>query len=120
MSFPSFLQRTGRSCLQHLREHLWLVFISFFGELSVAIVIPTRYCYAKTIFAQSHPRLANVCKHPHPALLVFYSTAVHRWHRCADAFVALVLYSLLRSFANTVPSILGVDPNVPKRRCRWA
>jgi osmoprotectant transport system permease protein len=113
MSFWEFLQQNWPELLQHLREHLWLVFVSTL--IAVAIGIPTGILLTRNKFLRS-PILgiANVMQTiPSLALFGFLIPLPFIGGIGArTAIVALVLYSLLPIIRNTVTGILGVDPNV--------
>jgi osmoprotectant transport system permease protein len=113
MSFLRFLQQNWPELLQHLREHLWLVFISTL--IAVAIGIPTGVLLTRKKSLRS-PILgiANIMQTiPSLALFGFLIPLPFIGGIGArTAVVALVLYSLLPIIRNTVTGILGVDPNV--------
>ncbi|HVQ37588.1 MAG TPA: glycine betaine ABC transporter substrate-binding protein [Pyrinomonadaceae bacterium] len=113
MSFWRFLQQNWPELLQHLREHLWLVFIS--TAIAVAIGIPTGILLTRKKSLRS-PILgiANVMQTiPSLALFGFLIPLPFIGGIGArTAIVALVLYSLLPIIRNTVTGIVGVDPNV--------
>src|SRR3989440_5968889 len=113
MSFWHFLQQNWPELLQHLREHLWLVFISTL--IAVAIGIPTGILLTRRKSLRS-PILgiANVMQTiPSLALFGFLIPLPFIGGIGArTAIVALVLYSLLPIIRNTVTGILGVDANV--------
>ena len=113
MSFLHFLQQNWPELLQHLREHLWLVFISTL--IAVAIGIPTGILLTRRKSLRS-PILgiANVMQTiPSLALFGFLIPLPFIGGIGArTAIVALVLYSLLPIIRNTVTGILGVDANV--------
>ena len=113
MSFWHFLQQNWPELLQHLREHLWLVFTSTL--IAVAIGIPTGILLTRRKSLRS-PILgiANVMQTiPSLALFGFLIPLPFIGGIGArTAIVALVLYSLLPIIRNTVTGILGVDANV--------
>jgi osmoprotectant transport system permease protein len=113
MNFWHFLQQNWPELLQHLREHLWLVFVSTL--IAVAIGLPTGILLTRNRFLRS-PILgiANVMQTiPSLALFGFLIPLPFIGGIGArTAIVALVLYSLLPIIRNTVTGILGVDPNV--------
>ena len=113
MSFWHFLQQNWPELWVHLREHLWLVFISTL--IAVAIGIPTGVLLTRKKSLRS-PILgiANVMQTiPSLALFGFLIPLPFIGGIGArTAIVALVLYSLLPIIRNTVTGILGVDPNV--------
>jgi osmoprotectant transport system permease protein len=113
MSFWHFLQQNWPELWEHLREHLWLVFISTL--IAVAIGIPTGVLLTRKKSLRS-PILgiANVMQTiPSLALFGFLIPLPFIGGIGArTAIVALVLYSLLPIIRNTVTGILGVDPNV--------
>ncbi|HEV7797957.1 MAG TPA: glycine betaine ABC transporter substrate-binding protein [Pyrinomonadaceae bacterium] len=113
MSFLHFLQQNWSELLQHLREHLWLVFISTL--IAVAIGIPTGILLTRKKSLRS-PILgiANVMQ-TIPSLALFGFLIPLKYVGgigTRTAIVALVLYSLLPIIRNTVTGILGVDANV--------
>jgi len=113
MSFWHFLQQNWPELLQHLREHLWLVFIS--TVISVAIGIPTGILLTRKKSLRSPVLgIANVMQTiPSLALFGFLIPLPFIGGIGArTAIVALVLYSLLPIIRNTVTGILGVDANV--------
>src|SRR6267143_5741401 len=113
MSFWHFLQQNWPELLQHLREHLWLVFISTL--IAVAIGIPTGILLTRKKFLRSPVLgIANVMQTiPSLALfgflipLPFIGGIGPR-----TAIVALVFYALLPIIRNTVTGILGIDKSV--------
>ena len=113
MSFWDFLQQNWPELLEHLREHLWLVFVSTL--IAVAIGIPTGILLTRRKSLRSSVLgLANVMQTiPSLALFGFLVPIPFIGGIGArTAIVALVLYSLLPIIRNTVTGILGVDPNV--------
>lgn len=113
MSFIRFLQQNWSELLQHLREHLWLVFISTL--IAVAIGIPTGILLTRKQSLRSPVLgIANVMQTiPSLALFGFLIPLPFIGGIGArTAIVALVLYSLLPIIRNTVTGILGVDANV--------
>lgn len=113
MSFWHFLQQNWPELLDHLREHLWLVFVSTL--IAVAIGIPTGILLTrKKSLRGSVLGIANVMQTiPSLALFGFLIPLPFIGGIGArTAIVALVLYSLLPIIRNTVTGILGVDPNV--------
>ena len=113
MSFWNFIQQNWPELLQHLREHLWLVFISTL--IAVAIGIPTGILVTRRQSLRSPVLgIANVMQTiPSLALFGFLIPLPFIGGIGArTAIVALVLYSLLPIIRNTVTGILGVDPNV--------
>ncbi len=113
MSFWHFLQQNWPELLQHLREHLWLVFISTL--IAVAIGIPTGILLTRKKSLRSPVLgIANVMQTiPSLALFGFLIPLPFIGGIGArTAIVALVLYSLLPIIRNTVTGILGVDANV--------
>src|ERR1043166_2245010 len=113
MSFWHFLQQNWPELLEHLREHLWLVFLSTL--IAVAIGLPTGVLLTRQKSLRG-PILgiANVMQTiPSLALFGFLIPLPFIGGIGArTAIVALVLYSLLPIIRNTVTGILGVDPNV--------
>src|SRR5258705_5763630 len=113
MSFWHFLQENWAELWEHLREHLWLVFISTL--IAVAIGLPTGILLTREKSLRG-PILgiANVMQTiPSLALFGFLIPLPFIGGIGArTAIVALVLYSLLPIIRNTVTGILGVDPNV--------
>jgi osmoprotectant transport system permease protein len=113
MSFWHFLQQNWPELLEHLREHLWLVFVSTL--IAVAIGIPTGILLTRRKSLRgSILGIANVMQTiPSLALFGFLVPIPFIGGIGArTAIVALVLYSLLPIIRNTVTGILGVDPNV--------
>jgi len=113
MSFWHFLQQNWSELLEHLREHLSLVFISTL--IAVAIGIPTGILLTRRKSLRSSVLgIANVMQTiPSLALFGFLIPIPFIGGIGArTAIVALVLYSLLPIIRNTVTGILGVDPNV--------
>ena len=113
MSFWHYLQQNWPELLQHLREHLWLVFISTL--IAVAIGLPTGILLTrKKSLRGPILGIANVMQTiPSLALFGFLIPLPFIGGIGArTAIVALVLYSLLPIIRNTVTGILGVDPNV--------
>jgi osmoprotectant transport system permease protein len=113
MSFWHFLQQNWPELLQHLGEHLWLVFISTL--IAVAIGIPTGILLTRKKSLRSPVLgIANVMQTiPSLALFGFLIPLPFIGGIGArTAVVALVLYSLLPIIRNTVTGILGVDANV--------
>jgi osmoprotectant transport system permease protein len=113
MSFIRFLQQNWPELLQHLREHLWLVFISTL--IAVAIGIPTGVLLTRKKSLRSPVLgIANVMQ-TIPSLALFGLLIPLKYVGgigARTAIVALVLYSLLPIIRNTVTGILGVDANV--------
>lgn len=113
MSFWHFLQQNWPELWEHLREHLWLVFVSTL--IAVAIGLPTGVLLTRQKSLRG-PILgiANVMQTiPSLALFGFLIPLPFIGGIGArTAIVALVLYSLLPIIRNTVTGILGVDPNV--------
>ena len=113
MSFIRFLQQNWPELLQHLREHLWLVFVSTL--IAVAIGIPTGVLLTRKKSLRSPVLgIANVMQ-TIPSLALFGLLIPLKYVGgigARTAIVALVLYSLLPIIRNTVTGILGVDPNV--------
>jgi len=113
MSFWHFVQQNWPELLQHLREHLWLVFIS--TVIAVAIGLPTGILLTRRKSLRSPVlSIANVMQTiPSLALFGFLIPLPFIGGIGArTAIVALVLYSLLPIIRNTVTGILGVDSNV--------
>jgi len=113
MSFWHFLRQNWPELLEHLREHLWLVFVS--TAIAVAIGIPTGILLTrKKALRTPILGIANVMQTiPSLALFGFLIPLPFIGGIGArTAIVALVLYSLLPIIRNTVTGILGVDPNV--------
>ena len=113
MSFWHFLQQNWPELLQHLREHLWLVFVSTL--IAVGIGLPTGVLLTrKKSLRGPILGIANVMQTiPSLALFGFLIPLPFIGGIGArTAIVALVLYSLLPIIRNTVTGILGVDPNV--------
>jgi len=113
MSFWHFLQQNGTELWEHLREHLWLVFISTL--VALAIGIPTGILLTRKKSLRGPVLgIANVMQTiPSLALFGFLIPLPFIGGIGArTAIVALVLYSLLPIIRNTVTGILGVDPNV--------
>src|SRR5512132_1443021 len=113
MSFWHFLQQNWPELWEHLREHLWLVFISTL--IAVAIGIPTGVLLTrKKSWRGPVLGIANVMQ-TIPSLALFGFLIPLKYVGgigTRTAIVALVLYSLLPIIRNTVTGILGVDPNV--------
>src|SRR3989441_11624923 len=113
MSFLHFLQQNWPELLQHLREHLWLVFLSTL--IAVAIGIPTGILLTRRKSLRS-PILgiANVMQTiPSLALFGFLIPLPFIGGIGArTAIVALVVYALLPIVRNTYTGIAGVDPAV--------
>src|SRR6267142_5084093 len=113
MSFWHFLQQNWPELWEHLREHLWLVFISTL--IAVAIGLPTGILLTrKKSLRAPILGIANVMQTiPSLALfgflipLPFIGGIGPR-----TAIVALVFYALLPIMRNTVTGILGVDKSV--------
>jgi osmoprotectant transport system permease protein len=113
MSFWHYLQQNWPELLEHLREHLWLVFVS--TAIAVAIGIPTGILLTrKKALRTPILGIANVMQTiPSLALFGFLIPLPFIGGIGArTAIVALVLYSLLPIIRNTVTGILGVDANV--------
>ncbi len=113
MSFWHFVQQNWPELLEHLREHLWLVFISTL--IAVAIGLPTGILLTRRKSLRSPVLgIANVMQTiPSLALFGFLIPLPFIGGIGArTAIVALVLYSLLPIIRNTVTGILGVDSNV--------
>ena len=113
MSFWHYLQQNWPELWEHLREHLWLVFISTL--IAVAIGLPTGVLLTrKKSLRGPILGIANVMQTiPSLALFGFLIPLPFIGGIGArTAIVALVLYSLLPIIRNTVTGILGVDPNV--------
>src|SRR6185295_9855227 len=113
MSFWHFLQQNWAELWEHLREHLWLVFLSTL--IAVAIGLPTGILLTrKKSLRGPILGIANVMQTiPSLALFGFLIPLPFIGGIGArTAIVALVLYSLLPIIRNTVTGILGVDPNV--------
>jgi len=113
MSFLHFLRQNWPELLQHLREHLWLVFISTL--IAVAIGIPTGILLTRKQSLRGPVLgIANVMQTiPSLALFGFLIPLPFIGGIGArTAIVALVLYSLLPIIRNTVTGIVGVDSNV--------
>ncbi|MGH9927925.1 MAG: glycine betaine ABC transporter substrate-binding protein [Pyrinomonadaceae bacterium] len=113
MSFWHFLRQNWPELWEHLREHLWLVFISTL--IAVAIGLPTGILLTrKKSLRGPILGIANVMQTiPSLALFGFLIPLPFIGGIGArTAIVALVLYSLLPIIRNTVTGILGVDPNV--------
>ena len=113
MSFWHFLQQNWPELWEHLREHLWLVFVSTL--IAVAIGIPTGVLLTRKKSLRGPVLgIANVMQTiPSLALFGFLIPLPFIGGIGArTAIVALVLYSLLPIIRNTVTGILGVDPNV--------
>jgi osmoprotectant transport system permease protein len=113
MSFWHFLEQNWPELWEHLREHLWLVFISTL--VAVAIGIPTGVLLTRKKSLRGPVLgIANVMQTiPSLALFGFLIPLPFIGGIGArTAIVALVLYSLLPIIRNTVTGILGVDPNV--------
>src|SRR5919106_5299629 len=113
MSFWQFLQQNWPELLQHLREHLWLVFIATL--VAVAIGIPTGILITRRQSLRSPVLgIANVMQ-TIPSLALFgflIPLPFIGGIGTRTAIVALVLYALLPVIRNTVTGILGVDKNV--------
>src|SRR5258705_2094702 len=113
MSFWHFLQQNWQELWKHLREHLWLVFISTL--VAVAIGIPTGILLTRKKSLRGPVLgIANVMQ-TIPSLALFgflIPLPFNGGIGARTAIVALVLYSLLPIIRNTVTGILGVDPNV--------
>jgi osmoprotectant transport system permease protein len=113
MSFWNFLQQNWPELWEHLREHVWLVFVS--ALIAVAIGIPTGILLTRKQSLRTPVLgIANVMQTiPSLALFGFLIPLPFIGGIGArTAIVALVLYSLLPIIRNTVTGILGVDPNV--------
>src|SRR5882724_9300363 len=113
MSFLHFIQQNWPELLQHLREHLSLVFVSTL--IAVAIGIPTGILLTRRKSLRSPVLgIANVMQTiPSLALFGFLIPLPFIGGIGArTAIVALVLYALLPIIRNTVTGILGVDQNV--------
>jgi len=113
MNFWQFLQQNWPELWEHLRDHLWLVFISTL--IAVAIGLPTGILLTrKKSLRAPILGIANVMQTiPSLALFGFLIPLPFIGGIGArTAIVALVLYSLLPIIRNTVTGILGVDPNV--------
>lgn len=113
MSFWHFLQQNWPELLDHLREHLWLVFVS--SLIAVVIGVPTGILLTRKKSLRSPVLgIANVMQTiPSLALFGFLIPLPFIGGIGArTAIVALVLYSLLPIIRNTVTGILGVDANV--------
>src|SRR5258706_12849130 len=113
MSFWHFLQQNWPELWEHLREHLWLVFISTL--VAVAIGIPTGILLTRKKSLRGPVLgIANVMQTiPSLALFGFLIPLPFIGGIGArTAIVALVFYALLPIIRNTVTGILGVDPNV--------
>lgn len=113
MSFWHFLQQNWPELWEHLREHLWLVFVSTL--IAVAIGIPTGILLTRKKSLRGPVLgIANIMQTiPSLALFGFLIPLPFIGGIGArTAIVALVLYSLLPVIRNTVTGILGVDPNV--------
>ncbi len=113
MSFWHFLRQNWPELWEHLREHLWLVFISTL--IAVAIGIPTGVLLTRKKSLRGPVLgIANIMQTiPSLALFGFLIPLPFVGGIGArTAIVALVLYSLLPIIRNTVTGILGVDPNV--------
>src|SRR6267142_6308341 len=113
MSFWHFLQQNWPELWEHLREHLWLVFISTL--IAVAIGIPTGVLLTRKKSLRS-PILgiANVMQ-TIPSLALFgflIPLPFIGGIGASTAIVALVLYSLLPIIRNTYEGVAGVDPAV--------
>src|SRR5919106_1677607 len=113
MSFWQFLQQNWPELLQHLREHLWLVFIATL--VAVAIGIPTGILITRRQSLRSPVLgIANVMQ-TIPSLALFGFLIPLPFIGGIGpriAVVALVFYALLPIIRNTVTGILGVDRNV--------
>src|SRR5882724_7246585 len=113
MSFLHFIQQNWPELLQHLREHLSLVFVSTL--IAVAIGIPTGILLTRRKSLRSPVLgIANVMQTiPSLALFGFLIPLPFVGGIGArTAIVALVVYALLPIIRNTVTGILGVDQNV--------
>jgi osmoprotectant transport system permease protein len=113
MSFWHFLQQNWPELWEHLREHLWLVFISTL--IAVAIGLPTGILLTrKKSLRGPILGIANIMQTiPSLALFGFLIPLPFIGGIGArTAIVALVLYSLLPIIRNTVTGILGVDASV--------
>ena len=113
MSFWQYLQQNWPELWEHLREHLWLVFVSTL--VAVAIGIPTGVLLTRKKSLRGPVLgIANVMQTiPSLALFGFLIPLPFIGGIGArTAIVALVLYSLLPIIRNTVTGILGVDANV--------
>lgn len=113
MSFWNFLQQNWPELWEHLREHVWLVFVS--ALIAVLIGIPTGILLTRKQSLRTPVLgIANVMQTiPSLALFGFLIPLPFIGGIGArTAIVALVLYSLLPIIRNTVTGILGVDANV--------
>ena len=112
MSFWQFLRLNWPELLQHVQEHVVLVFIAIL--VAVVIGVPTGILLTR-YRALRGPVLgvANVMQTiPSLALFGFLIPISFMGIGTRTALVALVIYSLLPIIRNTVTGILGVDPNV--------
>jgi osmoprotectant transport system substrate-binding protein/osmoprotectant transport system permease protein len=112
MSFWQFLRLNWPELLQHVQEHVVLVFIAIL--VAVIIGVPTGILLTR-YRALRGPVLgvANVMQTiPSLALFGFLIPISFMGIGTRTALVALVIYSLLPIIRNTVTGILGVDPNV--------
>jgi len=113
VSFWTFLQQNWPELWEHLREHVWLVFVS--ALIAVLIGIPTGILLTRKQSLRTPVLgIANVMQTiPSLALFGFLIPLPFIGGIGArTAIVALVLYSLLPIIRNTVTGILGVDANV--------
>src|SRR5678816_4030346 len=112
MSFWHFLQQNWPELWEHLREHLWLVFISTL--IAVAIGIPTGVLLTRKKSLRGPVLgIANIMQTiPSLALFGFLIPLPFIGGIGArSALVALVVYALLPIIRNTVTGILGVAPS---------
>src|SRR5678815_3444063 len=108
MSFWHFLQQNWPELWEHLREHLWLVFISTL--IAVAIGIPTGVLLTRKKSLRGPVLgIANIMQ-TIPSLALFgflIPLPFIGGIGAVSALVALVLYSLLPIIRNTITGIMG-------------
>jgi osmoprotectant transport system substrate-binding protein/osmoprotectant transport system permease protein len=112
MSFWQFLRLNWPELLQHVQEHVVLVFIAILVAVIIGVptgILLTRYRNLRGPVLG----VANVMQTiPSLALFGFLIPISFMGIGTRTALVALVIYSLLPIIRNTVTGILGVDPNV--------
>src|SRR4029434_4102188 len=110
MSFWHFLQQNWPELLEHLREHLWLVFISTL--IAVAIGIPTGILLTRKKSLRSPILGITNIMQTIPSLALFgflIPLPFIGGIGARTAIVALVLYSLLPIIRNTYVGLTSVD-----------
>ena len=113
MNFLRFLQQNRVELLLHLREHVWLVFISILVAVAIGVPVGILLTRKRSLRAPVLG-IANIMQTiPSLALFGFLIPLPFIGGIGArTAIVALVLYSLLPIIRNTVTGVLNVDPNV--------